>query len=705
MMELQEAHGAVTDAMLRRLSKEARVPLYRLEGLRGFYPVFRSEPGARTQVRVCRDIACAMKGGAEHCRRVTSALRALPGVEVEEVSCLGRCETAPAATVNEVPVSGGPQAIADFAAGRTALPSYEPTRTPRHWPTDPYAGPRDRYGVLRRLLEGGDSVADGERARARVVDTLKASGLRGMGGAGFPTGMKWEFTAKAAGAPKYVVCNADESEPGTFKDRVILEELPHLLIEAMVLGGWAIGANEGVIYLRHEYGREKKALQRALEAARAAGVLGASVLGSGWRFDLRIFVSPGGYILGEETALLEALEDKRGEPRNKPPFPTNFGLWGKPTLMNNVETFAAIPIILDKGAEWWAAQGKGEFQGLKYLSVSGDVATPGVYCVPMGTTVRELLEICGGVPGGRGLQAFAPGGASSNFLPATQADVALDFQALQQAGSMLGSGAVIYVAEGRDLLELALNETRFFRNESCGKCVPCRVGSHKAVQLVESALASRPANGLVPLLQELGKTLARTSICGLGQVALGPLLSVLANFPQQAARLSPNGRPPARAGTAAPPAAPPTPKAAPPAAGTAPRAAAPAPRAPARKVAVAKGKAAKRKPAARKAAGKTPADKRAAAKKPATRATARKPAAKRPAAKKPAKRTAAARKAGSKAAAGRTIAKKASGKTRSKAAGRKAAGKRAAAKKVAKRTARSGAKRGSTPSKRRSTKR
>jgi NADH:ubiquinone oxidoreductase subunit F (NADH-binding) len=541
MMELQETHGAVTDERLRALSKEARVPLYRLEGLRGFYPVFRSEPGLRTHVQVCRDIACAMKGGRDHCRRVVQALRGLPDVEVEEASCLGRCEMAPACTVNEVPVSGGPQAIADFAAGRATLPSNEPG-PPRHWPTDPYAGAREHYGVLRRILADGNAQA----ARTRVVETLKASELRGMGGAGFQTGVKWDLTAKAAGEPKYVVCNADESEPGTFKDRVILEELPHLVIEAMVLGGYVIGAHEGILYLRHEYAREKKALQRALEAARAAGVLGDSVLGSGWRFELRIFISPGGYIMGEESALLEALEDKRGEPRNKPPFPTDHGLWGKPTLMNNVETFAAVPIILDKGSEWWASQGKGTFRGLKYLSVSGDVAKPGVYCVPMGTSVRELLEICGGVPGGRALQAFAPGGASSNFLPASKADVALDFRALQQAGSMLGSGAVIYVAEGRDLLELALNETRFFRNESCGKCVPCRVGSHKAVQMVEAALAGRPANGLLVQLRELGSTLARTSICGLGQVALGPLLSVLDNFPHEAARLVGNGKAPAR---------------------------------------------------------------------------------------------------------------------------------------------------------------
>ena len=538
MMELQEAHGAVTDEMLRRLSKEERVPLYHLEGLRGFYPVFRSRPGAKTRVQVCRDIACVMKGGRDHCRRVADALRGMAEVELEEVSCLGRCDSAPASAINEVPVSGGPEAVADYVSGKQSLPADEPTPNPRRWPTDPYQAASEHYGVLRSILGDGDA----EDRRAQVLETLKQSGLRGMGGAGFPAGLKWELTAKAKGTPKYVVCNADESEPGTFKDRVILEELPHLMIEGMVLGAWVVGAHEAIIYLRHEYGREKKALQRALEDARAAGVIGGSVLGSGYACDLRLFVSPGGYILGEETALLEALEDKRGEPRNKPPFPTDHGLRGKPTLMNNVETFAAIPIILRNGAEWWAGQGKDEYKGLKFLSVSGDVAQPGVYCIPMGTTVAELLEICGGIPGGKALYGFAPGGASSNFLPAAKADVALDFQALQQAGSMLGSGAVIYVAQGRDLVELALNEVRFFRNESCGKCVPCRVGSHKAVNLIEAALEGQPGDDLIALIREMGETLARTSICGLGQVALQPIISVIENFPRDAAqRLTRNG--------------------------------------------------------------------------------------------------------------------------------------------------------------------
>ncbi len=537
MMELQEAEGAVSDDALRRLAREMKVPLYRLEGLRGFYPVFRARPGPKTHVRVCRDISCAMRGGASFSRDVVSALSGAADVEAEEASCLGRCDTAPAATVNEVPVSGTVEDICAFAKGEKPLPPDEPAAAPAQWPTDPYQDEAQHFAVLKSLLAGGEGGKD------EVVEALKASGLRGMGGAGFPTGMKWDFTRKADGAPKYVVCNADESEPGTFKDRLILEQLPHLLIEAMVLAGWIIGATEGIIYLRHEYGRERKALLSALERARSAGVLGQSVFGGDFAFDLDLFISPGGYILGEETALLEALEDKRGEPRNKPPFPTNFGLRGKPTLINNVETFAAIPAILSRGADWWNGQGLGEFKGLKFVAVSGDVEKPGVYCVPMGTTVNDLLQTCGGVPGGKALAAFAPGGASSNFLPAAAAGVALDFQALQEAGSMLGSGAVIFVAEGRDLVELAANVLRFFRNESCGKCVPCRVGSDKAVSMLEAALGGKPGENLISLLREMGDTLARTSICGLGQVALAPVLSVIENFPEAAAaRLGNSGK-------------------------------------------------------------------------------------------------------------------------------------------------------------------
>ncbi|MBI4083284.1 MAG: NAD(P)H-dependent oxidoreductase subunit E, partial [Candidatus Lambdaproteobacteria bacterium] len=487
------------------------------------------------RIQVCRDVSCHMRGAqallAQLRQAAANANVTAPGIEVEEVSCLGRCDSAPAVALDDHPLAGPVERILALARSSDPVP---PLAAPpvRRWPTDPHADGAAHYSIAREIAARGDA------GREAVLAALRDSGLRGMGGAGFPTGNKWAFTRQAPGEIKYVVCNADESEPGTYKDRAILAELPHLVIEGMILGGFVIGAERGILYLRHEYAPERAAIEGALERARAAGVLGRAVFGGGRPYDIEVFVSPGGYIMGEETALFEALEDRRGEPRNKPPFPTTHGLFGKPTLINNVETFAAVPAILCRGAAWWAAQGVGGCKGLKFISVSGDVARPGVYCVPMGTPVRELLALCGGVGGGvaagKPLLAFAPGGASSRFLPADKLDVALDFAALQQAGSMLGSGAVIFVAEGRDLVELAANEVRFFRNESCGKCVPCRLGTEKAVALVDEALAGRPRAGLVPLLRDLGKTLGRTSICGLGQVALEPLLSVLDNFPEAA---------------------------------------------------------------------------------------------------------------------------------------------------------------------------
>ncbi|MBA3709626.1 MAG: SLBB domain-containing protein, partial [Planctomycetes bacterium] len=361
-----------------------------------------------------------------------------------------------------------------------------------------------------------------------------AAGLRGMGGAGFPTGVKWEMVRKETAATKYVICNADESEPGTFKDRVVLADLSHLVIEGMALAALTVGATRGWVFIRHEYEPERQALQTAIDDAYARGALGRGIFGSAMDFELEIFVSPGGYILGEETALLECMEDKRGEPRNKPPFPGQQGLWGKPTLINNVETFAHAVGIIGMGEAWWKSLGTSGFAGHKFISVSGDVATPGVHLVPTGTTLRELLARCGGMKDGKRLIAIAPGGASSNFLPPAKLDVPLDFKTLTDAGSMLGSGAAVFVGAGADLLAIGVNVATFFRNESCGKCVPCRVGSEKAVALL-AGRTSVPVGGDA-LLKELNETMYLTSICGLGQVALGPLLSILANFPDDIRR-------------------------------------------------------------------------------------------------------------------------------------------------------------------------
>ncbi len=523
---LQASHGAVDDAALERLHREAGVPLYRLEGLRSFYPVFRDVPGPRVQVQVCRDLVCRMRGGADHCARLGARLAGREDVEVTEVSCLGRCDAAPAAVVDHRDVSGDADTLAALALGEAPLPQPEaPPAAPL--PTDPYPAGRRSYAVLKAQASRGHGAAED------IIAALEASGLAGLGGAAFPTAKKWHFTRIAEGGPKVVVCNADESEPGTFKDREILERAPHLVVEGMALGALTIGARRGIIYLRHEYQRARDVLEQAIADAYDQGALGDSVFGTDFGFHLEVFVSPGGYILGEETALLEALEDRRGEPRNKPPFPTNVGLHAAPTLINNVETLAAVPAILAHGPDWWTQQGVGEHKGLKYVCASGDVERPGVHCLSWGTPAREMLERCGGVSGGRQLKAFSPGGASTAFLPASALDTALDFKAMAEAGSGLGTGAMVFVAEGRDLLDVVLAQVRFFRNESCGKCVPCRLGSRKAVELVEQARAGGAAADLPATLSELHSTLMRTSICGLGQVALLSLVDALERFPDE----------------------------------------------------------------------------------------------------------------------------------------------------------------------------
>jgi NADH:ubiquinone oxidoreductase subunit F (NADH-binding) len=371
-------------------------------------------------------------------------------------------------------------------------------------------------------------VLGGELQPEDVIAALQDSGLRGMGGAGFPTGRKWELVADQELTPKYAICNADESEPGTFKDRQILADQPHLVLEGLLLGMVVCGAEDGWVFIRHEYGPEEAIIRDEIAALRERGLVGEHVLGTDRRLTVDVFTSPGGYILGEESALIECMEGHRGEPRNKPPFPGIYGLHGLPTLMNSVETFADVPAIVARGADWWKAQGVRGSTGLKFFAVSGDVVRPGVYCVPLGTTARELIERAGGLPEGVELQAFQPGGASSNFLGPDQLDVPLDFKPLADAGSMLGSGALVAIGDQTNLLAAATNVLRFFRNESCGKCVPCRVGSHKAHQILTEALArGAGTDGVDGQIARLEETLRLTSICGLGQVALGPVMSVL----------------------------------------------------------------------------------------------------------------------------------------------------------------------------------
>ena len=528
LMEIQERLGWLPREELEALAREQKRPLYEIQGLVSFYPHFRTEPPAGVTVRVCHDLTCWLNGAEDRIAQLHEQYGDAGDVEVVEISCPGRCDIAPAATVDEQPARlDDVETLVDVKrSGDNDLGAVVAYGPEGGWPNDPYGPGEPRYQALRALLSG-------EITPQQVIDDLQASGLRGMGGAGFPTGKKWELVrgeeAVDGSGIKYAICNADESEPGTFKDRQLLAEQPHLVLEGLLMGMVVTGVEEGWVFIRHEYGPEEAVLHAEIENLREQGLIGDDVLGSGRRLSLDIFTSPGGYILGEETALIECMEGHRGEPRNKPPFPGVWGLWGRPTLMNSVETFADVPIIVARGAQWWQDQGLGDSDGLKFFAVSGHVERPGVYCVPMGTTIRDLLDVAGGVAGGAALESVQPGGASSNFLGPDHLDVPLDFGTLAEAGSMLGSGAVVVIAEGTDSLAAATNVLRFFRNESCGKCVPCRVGSTKAHDLLTDTLRTSGEldEGRRARLLELELTMRKTSICGLGQVALGPVVSVL----------------------------------------------------------------------------------------------------------------------------------------------------------------------------------
>ncbi|MEN3269000.1 NAD(P)H-dependent oxidoreductase subunit E [Pseudonocardia sp.] len=524
---IQARLGWLPREELEELARDTRKPRYEIEGLISFYPHFRTEPPTKVALHACHDLPCWLRGGEERLAELRDRYSADSDVELVEVSCLGRCDIAPAVAVNERPASvADADDLVDAARGSGVGDAAAATRS-EPWPNDPYpagSGVEDRYATLRALLAGKLDADD-------IVSMLKDSGLRGMGGAGFPTGQKWGLVRDAQpGSTKYAIVNADESEPGTFKDRQILAQQPHLVLEGLLLGMAVVGAEEGWVFIRHEYGPEEHVLREEIDALRAAGVVGPDACGSGRRLSVDIFVSPGGYILGEETALLECMEGHRGEPRNKPPFPGNYGLHGRPTLINSVETFADVPVIVQRGAQWWKDQGAGDSVGWKFFAVSGHVERPDVYCVPMGTTVRELIDLAGGVTGGAAVGAVQPGGASSNFIGPDQLDLRLDFGTAAEAGTMLGSGALVVLAEGTDLLAASTNVLRFFRNESCGKCVPCRVGSTKAHELLRDVLAS--GNSTLDDAQrgrilQLEEAMRKTSICGLGQVALGPVVSVL----------------------------------------------------------------------------------------------------------------------------------------------------------------------------------
>lgn len=530
---IQEKHGYIPVQEMQEVADRRGIALRHINAVATFYPHFRLKPReSRVEVAICHDMSCHLRKSAVLTDRLMRRFGTADPKDIsfKNVSCLGRCDQAPVFSVNECIFQGVDEytivnMVRDAMAGRP-LPHMTEMEYSGGLRSDPYSNPAQHYAMVRNLVK--------DKNFEETIATLKSGGLRGMGGAGFPTNIKWDLVRSTAGAQKYVVCNADESEPGTFKDRVIMQSLAHLVVEGMIVAALCVGATKGWIYIRHEYEAPREALQREIDRCYREHLLGSHILGSEFTFDLEMFVSPGGYICGEVSAMLEAMEGKRAEPRDKPPGTGTHGLWRKPTVVNNVETFAFATTILANGPEWFKEQGVNGGVGLKFAGVSGHVNQPGVYEIPMGTTYRELIEkYAGGVMNGKPLLGFAPSGPSSGFLPASMIDLPMDWQPLQKAGSMVGSTAVVVCAEGTCMLDMALNCVRFFRNESCGKCVPCRVGTQKMVDLL-----TRWTNGSVKdydsvLLAELSDCMKSASICGLGQIAPVPIESVLKHFPDQ----------------------------------------------------------------------------------------------------------------------------------------------------------------------------
>ncbi|MEV1083358.1 NADH-ubiquinone oxidoreductase-F iron-sulfur binding region domain-containing protein [Streptomyces sp. NPDC050211] len=532
--------GWISDGALDYLCRRLTVPPAEAYGVATFYAMFSVKPRPATVLHVCTDLACAAAGASELCAGIEAALG--PGVQVERSPCLGLCERAPAALAIR---AGDPvrTAVSAPATVREAvLAATAPDSAPEEPPAAlavPQAGSGDlillsRVGVvdpaslddyrahggytaLRRAFELGP---------AGVIREVTDSGLVGRGGAAFPTGRKWQATASQPDHPHYVVCNADESEPGTFKDRVIMEGDPYALIESMTIAAYATGAHQGYLYLRGEYPRALRRLEHALVQARARGLLGDDVLGQGYAFDIEIRRGAGAYICGEETALFNSIEGYRGEPRSKPPFPVEKGLFGKPTVENNVETLVNVLPILTMGAPAYAAIGTARSTGPKLFCVSGTVDRPGIYELPFGATLGELLELAGVRDG---LRAVLLGGAAGGFVRADEMDIPLTFEGTREAGTTLGSGVVMTFDDTVPLPRLLLRIAEFFRDESCGQCVPCRVGTVRQEEALHRIAERTGADAAddIALLREVGRAMRDASICGLGQTAWNAVESAI----------------------------------------------------------------------------------------------------------------------------------------------------------------------------------
>ena len=590
LQDSQHKHGFIQDSEIHRISDQVGEPIRVIQDVVSFFPHFRRTEPPKCHVYVCRDMSCRLRGSvamSKHLRQLQSEVGD-EILEITEASCLGRCDRAPAVLVNEdLFVSRSVKEMTDIVTNTLEGIDSEADSDMETASVSLSSGEIDYYQASNKPLYAAVKNYLLDPNPDTVVNALRTAGLQGMGGAGAPASEKWDETRKAPGQVKYVVCNADESEPGTFKDRDILLAAPHLVIEGMIVAALVTGAKRGFIYIRHEYFEQIRRLEEAIADAVRFGACGSNIFGSGREFRLEVFVSPGGYVCGEQTALIEALEGKRSEPRNRPPELQTNGLYNQPTILNNVETFAWVPAILlrepaaeviereraakpastiDPAGVWFKNAGMNRSKGKRFFSISGDLNRPGAYEVPCGITLGELIdEYAGGMRDGCALQAVALSGPSGGFLPAwlpkgsirspkkTDRDgketeelkfpklvgeptdvrlLPLDLNAGREIGFMLGAGLVVY-GEDADMLDQAIACSRFYQRELCGKCVPCRLGSRKMVDIAESLLQSNATDDPAELentVRVLSRIMETTSICGLGQVASNPLRSYLRYF-------------------------------------------------------------------------------------------------------------------------------------------------------------------------------
>jgi NADH-quinone oxidoreductase subunit F len=537
---VQDAIGSVSKGALGYISDRLTVPPAEAYGVATFYALINTEPRSPTLIHVCDDIVCT-RYGADDLKRSLEEELGPPGASGLGTSwtpspCLGQCDRAPAALVHSAGKGYRNVAPAD-AAGLTRLVFDELPTGLIH---------QDRAGLLllRRIGEidpdsldsyvssGGYNGLEKAIAMGRdgLIAALDESGLKGRGGAAFPIGIKWRGVADADDDLRYVIANGDESEPGTFKDRILMEGDPFAVIEAMTIAGFATGATKGFVYVRGEYPVAERRLANAIDLARAAGLLGSDVAGAGFEFDIEVRRGAGAYICGEETALFASIEGQRGEPRQKPPFPTEKGVFGKPTSVNNIETLVAVLAVLEMGATEFTAIGTQRSTGPKLFCISGDVSQPGLYEVPFGTSLRDLITLAGGVPDSAEVGAVLVGGAAGSFVDADTLDMKLSFEGAAAAETGLGSGAVIVFDDRTDFAPVLRRIAQFFRDESCGQCVPCRIGTVRQEEALARLAARSPLGGVADeksRLDDLARVMTDASICGLGQTAASAVQSAI----------------------------------------------------------------------------------------------------------------------------------------------------------------------------------